>query len=140
VSKEPSYEVSFWIRKILVPIDKSKGSLRAIQLAEDFSRRYGSKVTILRVISDKENREEEEKYMKELLSSVKDLEGISYKIISVNLEETSVPNEILREVEEGGYDMIIINARGTSLSREITMGSTALSVVINSPVSVIVIR
>ena len=43
--REPTYEISYFFRRILVPFDGSAASTRALKIALDFAKRYGSKVT-----------------------------------------------------------------------------------------------
>jgi nucleotide-binding universal stress UspA family protein len=44
---EPTYTVSFWLRKIVVLVDGSENSFRALELALDFAMRYGSQITVI---------------------------------------------------------------------------------------------
>jgi len=54
--------------------------------------------------------------------------------------DSSVPNEILKELYEGSYDAVILGARGTSINQELNIGSTALAITANSPTTVIIVR
>lgn len=134
---EPSYFVSFWLRKILVPVDGSENSLRALDLAVDFGMRYGSRVTIVHVCSDCNNAEDIKSIIEKRINN-----RIEYnmKILKVNIKESSIANEILKILNEEPYDAIIMGARGTSVNSEINIGSTALALSINAPVTVILVR
>jgi Universal stress protein family. len=46
----------------------------------------------------------------------------------------------LKVINEEPYDAVIMGARGTSLNSDINIGSTALAISINAPVSVILVR
>jgi len=136
---EPTYKISFLYRKILVPIDGSENSLRALDLAIDLAERYGSKVTVIHVrfkgISEVEDP----------LSKAKErVSGygvpVEFKLIEVDPNEGSVPKAIIDEVINGGYDMVIMGARGRTISEELNLGSVALSVVANVPTTVIIVR
>ncbi|MEM1599361.1 MAG: universal stress protein [Sulfolobaceae archaeon] len=134
---EPSYSISFWIRKILVPIDGSESSLRALDLAVDFGMRYGSKITIVHVCNDCNNVNEIENVIDKRVDHKIEYE---LKILKVNIKESSIPNEILKILNDESYDAIIMGSRGTSLNSDINIGSTALAIAINAPVTVILVR
>ncbi|MEM4939106.1 MAG: universal stress protein [Sulfolobales archaeon] len=125
-------------RRILVPIDGSAGSLKALDVSLDFAKRYGSKITAL-VVNDKNINVEE---VSEEVRSRARKAGveISIKVKELRNSNESVVSKILEEVFEGGYDLITIGARGRTISEQIIIGSTALSVIINSPISCMVIR
>ncbi|WP_338600666.1 universal stress protein [Sulfolobus tengchongensis] len=134
---EPSYFVSFWMRKILVPVDGSENSLRALDLAVDFGMRYGSKVTIIHVCGDCNNVNDIQSLIEKRVNNKIEYE---LKILKVNIKESSISNELLRVLSEEPYDAIIMGARGTSLNSDINIGSTALALAINAPVTVILVR
>ncbi|EZQ06923.1 MULTISPECIES: universal stress protein [Acidianus] len=133
---EPTYTVSLWFRKILVPIDGSENSLRALELATDFSLRYGSKVSVLYVCSTCEDIEHIRKKVDERVGKKIEYE---FKVIKIQ-KESSVSNEILRTVNEDTYDAILLGSRGTSVNSDINIGSVALSVTANASVTVIIVR
>lgn len=134
---EPSYKVSFWMRKILVPVDGSENSLRALDLAVDFGMRYGSKVTVLYVCEYCERAEE----IKGLVSKrVESKIFYDFKVAKYNARESSVPNEIIKLITDEGYDTIIMGAKGSSINIDTNIGSTALSITVNAPITVIIVR
>ncbi|MCX8186657.1 MAG: universal stress protein [Sulfolobales archaeon] len=136
--REPTYSISFMFRRILVPIDGSAGSLKALDVSVDFAKRYGSKLTAL-IVNDKNINVEE--ISEEVMNRARKA-GIelSIKVKEIRNSGESVVSKILEEVSEGGYDFVIIGARGRTISEQIIIGSTALSVIINSPISCMVIR
>lgn len=136
----PTYEISFRFRRILVPVDGSESSLRALDVAVDFAKRYGSRVVV--VTSYVKGQEEFAKVALERARSRCSDAGIpiSFKSIEVDPHNSSVPNSIVKEAAEGGYDLVIMGARGLTVSEDVQVGSVAMSVIINSPVSVLVIR
>ncbi|MCC6030909.1 MAG: universal stress protein [Desulfurococcales archaeon] len=123
---------------MLVPVDGSENSLRALDLAIDFATRYGSKVYALHV----KTGGEDDKKIREEVSRRASLKNIYVSYISKEYdpENSSVSNEILRIIEEEGFDTVIIGARGKTLREDLTIGSTALSILINAPVNIILIR
>jgi len=138
LSIEKRYEISFLFRKILVPVDGSENSFKALDLALDFAKRYGSKIYCAYV----KRVNEDDKEIRELIEK-KSLEKkihIDYETLTYNPGESSVSSELIRYINEQGFDAVIIGARGRTLSEDINIGSTALSIVINAPVTVIVVR
>lgn len=136
--REPTYVISFMFRRILVPVDGSANSLKALDIALDFAKRYGSKVTTLIVDDGKLN-------VNDIAAEVSDRgrrAGIelSVKVKEVRNAGESVVSKVIDEISEGSYDLVIIGARGRTVSEQLLIGSTALSVIINSPVSCLVVR
>lgn len=132
----PTYTVSLWFRRILVPVDGSENSMRALELATDFSLRYGSRVTLLHVCYDCNGIEQLKKKVEERISG-----RIEYEFRTVKMSpDSSVANEILNVINEGTYDAVIMGARGTSVNSDINIGSTVLSVAANASITVIIVR
>ncbi|MEZ0290071.1 MAG: universal stress protein [Sulfolobales archaeon] len=135
---EKRYEISFMFRKILVPVDGSENSYRALELALDFATRYGSRVDVIHV---GEGEKPDESIEREVLrrASEKKLQ-ISFIYKRYDPKLSSVSTEILKTAIDGGYDTIIIGARGKSVSEDINLGSTTLGIVINIPTNIIIVR
>ena len=136
---EPSYELGFRFRKILVPIDGSESSLKALDLAVDLAKRYGSKITVIHV------KTPGSKLSKDILDKArKRVENkglpVSFKEVEVDYNTSSISKEILDEIIDGGYDLVVLGARGMTVSEELNIGSVATSVVLNAPTTVIVVR
>ncbi|MGC9072067.1 MAG: universal stress protein [Acidilobus sp.] len=130
---EPTYYVSFWFREILVPVDGSASSLKALDLAVDFARRYGSRITVLAAV-----RGDPEQVRRAVESRVGGVAPYGFKYAKLD-EATSPANEILKELGTGKYDAVIIGARGLTVS-DVNIGSTAMAVVANAPVTAIIVR
>jgi nucleotide-binding universal stress UspA family protein len=135
---EPRYTISYLFRRILVPVDGSETSMRALEIALDFARRYGSRVAVLHVHAPGANvaavREAIERQVKD-----KGVE-VEIKFREYNPQTSSVANEIITEIVEGGYDLVVLGARGSTPNEDLMIGSVALSVAINSATSVMIIR
>ena len=56
------------------------------------------------------------------------------------MDKNSTAGTILNEIIEGNYDLVVMGARGLTLSSEISIGSKALAVASSSPVTVIIVR
>lgn len=138
-------------KNILVPVDGSPASLRALELATEFSMKDGSKLSLLYVIVPPpmcDTREYVDE-MKKVGNSV--LEIASLKCDSCGLKartllkvvdenRTSAANEIVKEAIEGRYDCVMIGSRGYSGEMGILMGSVAVSAAISMPCTTIIVR
>ncbi len=136
--REPTYEVSFYFRRVLVPTDGSATSMRALEVALDFSKRYGSIVTVL-IVDDSYIKVEE---VRERVSKRVEDAGVkaSIKVVKLSREYESVASKIIEEAYRGDYDLIVMSARGRTALEDIVIGSTTLAVAVNAPLSVMIIR
>ena len=136
--REPTYEVSFMFRKVLVPYDGSSHSVKALSVALDFAKRYGSSIVVY--IVDDGTLGPVERVVDSVLQLSRKA-GVSVEVRTIKLApDTSVATAVIEEVSRGGYDAIIISARGRTVNPDIMIGSVALSVVVNVPISVLVVR
>ncbi len=138
-------------KKLLVPIDGSPASMRAIDLAIEFAMKDGSKLTLIHVVSpapvcSKPAMIEEMKgignSVLEAAASKCDAFGISAKKVLKVAEsnQTSTAYEIFKEAVDGNYDCVIIGSRGYSGGMGILMGSVAISVALSLPCTTIIVR
>jgi len=136
--REPTYEISYFFRRILVPFDGSAASTRALKIALDFAKRYGSKITAFIVNDGSLSADEVKRKVEDEASSAG--VNIDIKIVDLDRNSQSTATKIIEEAIEGNYDIIIIAARGRTVSEEIIVGSTALSIIVNVPISVLLVR
>jgi nucleotide-binding universal stress UspA family protein len=135
--------------KVLVPIDDSEHSRKAVERAVELAEKQGAEITLMTVtpvaadfldemrnIQDKLTAE----YQKWLdrAKAVFDDKGIKVATI---LEEGLVPgNNIIRRAEDDKFDRIIMGSTGRGGLARILMGSTAAKVVANAPCEVTIVR
>ncbi|MEB3756532.1 MAG: universal stress protein [Desulfurococcales archaeon] len=135
----PTYEVSYLFRKILVPIDGSENSLRALDIAVDFAVRYGSYIVVY--YATYRGQDDSSEVLGKAKKRIGDLDiRVTFKHEELDPREKATATAIVEEATNGGYDLVIIGARGRSVSEDVTIGSKALSLIANSVVSVFVIR
>ncbi|MCQ8892169.1 MAG: universal stress protein [Candidatus Methanosuratincola sp.] len=138
-------------KKILIPIDGSPASLRALDLAIEFAMKDGSKLTLIHVVSPTPvcSKPAVIDEMKSIGNSVLEAAaakcdgfGISAKKVLKVAEgnQTSTAYEIFREAVDGNYDCVIIGSRGYSGGMGILMGSVAISVALSLPCTTIIVR
>ncbi len=123
-------------QKILVPVDGSEHSKRALKEAINLAKMTEGNITLLtvypsgslsaRAISALTNEQR-------LVES----EGIP---VDTLLAKGNVVDQIIRTAKEGHFDLIVIGARGLSRLQEIVLGSVSRGVTENAPCPVIVTR
>ena len=141
--------------KILVPVDGSKYSMEALNVAVDFAKTKGANVCLVNVVPelagvDLEISAAERERLLERLTQRADYvvqqacgilagEGIISTCRAI-VSSTSVPDAIIDYAEKEKIDLIIIGSRGLSASSRFRMGSVASKVTRHSPCSVYVVK
>lgn len=135
-------------QKILVPIDGSEHSMRALKEAVNLAKITQAKITLMHVsnkesatdpASDSKN-EATQSCSKIILAAGEKIaraEGIS---VDTTIVEGIIADEIVRTAREGSFDLLIIGARGLNRMEEIMLGSVSCGVKEKSPCPVIVTR
>jgi nucleotide-binding universal stress UspA family protein len=138
--------------KILVPVDGSDNSHRALDAALLLSEKLGAKVTaihvmedipVLHIQSEKLLREVLYAYKKEsqlLLSKCSEIATRKGLSINTKLLQGNVGSTILDFCEKEKYDIIIMGSRGMGNFKELILGSVSSKVVHHSRCPVLVIR
>ncbi|MEL9929420.1 MAG: universal stress protein [Sulfolobales archaeon] len=135
---EKRYEISFMFRRVLVPVDGSENSYKALELALDFALRYGSKIDVIYVSRE---GEEDLGIRGEVIKRASERRvQISFIHKKYDPNTSSVSTEILKTLIEGGYDAVVLGARGKSINEDLNLGSVALSIVINAPANIVIVR
>jgi nucleotide-binding universal stress UspA family protein len=128
------------IPKILVPVDGSSYSMRGVEHAACLSLNLGSTiggVTLLRVINIalvlerlKKGTDPEEEAQK-ILTEAKEAflkSGISENLITTKVKMGNPSEEIIKDVEEVGYSLIIIGRKGRTGLKELLLGGVSSTV------------
>ena len=153
-------------KKILVPLDGSEHSLRALEIAVQIAKKFEAKITLIHVYSvgirpvvmpepttltpigipvmaptdvskvAEATRKAGAAILADGEEKVK-AEGIEVETL---LKEGHSVQEIVKTAKEGSFDLIVIGARGISKIREIILGSVSDGVVHNAPCPVLVVK
>jgi len=140
---------------VLVPVDGSKYSQEALNIALDYSRTKGAEIFLITVVSiiegiDFEISASERERLKSSLEhraehiinqacdflTVEDAKGHCKAIVA----SYSVPEAIIDFATKEKIDLIIIGSRGLDPSTKFKMGSVAAKVVRHAPCSVYVVK
>lgn len=150
--------------KILVPLDGSQQSLKALDVAVQIAAKFGGKVTLIHVYSvagltsmmpepsatigvpvmsysDVSKLAEAARDAgKKVLDEGKKLVRASGVEVDTLLEEGHPVHEIVRVVAEGGFGLIVMGARGVSHIREILLGSVSDAILHHAACPVLVVK
>jgi nucleotide-binding universal stress UspA family protein len=152
--------------KILVPLDGSEHSVRALEIATKIAKKFDGKITLIHaysvrisplvvpepttltppgvpVMTPAEISKVAEAARKAGAGILADgeekvkAEGVQVETL---LREGHTVQEILKTAREGEFDLIVIGARGISRIREILLGSVSDGVIRNAPCPVLVVK
>ena len=151
--------------KILVPLDGSEHSQRALECAVQISKRFNGKVTLLHVYSvavppvvmpepSTLTPASSGPVSTEVQKMVEGLRDAGKNILSdaeqwaksaeveteTLLKEGNAAQEIVRTAREGEYNLIVIGARGMSRIKELFMGNVSEGVIRNAPCPVLIVK
>jgi nucleotide-binding universal stress UspA family protein len=148
------------IKSILVAVDDSENSDRALDFALDLGEKYNAAVTVLNVsefpamgvvpqeptaysggsmaVFSKDLR----KFHEEILSkAVVRAKAIKPDLaISSKLREGEPASEIVDAAKEGSFDVIVVGHKGVSRVRELFLGSVSEKVAHLAPCPVIIVK
>ncbi len=139
-------------RKVLVAIDGSDQSRRALATAIDEARAWGAEVHAAYVIEiglfsslPVDNTWEVmysllDKEGKEILDAANAMAGEAGVKLTTHLRQGHAGQELLNLAEELGADLIVLGSLGKSGIERLLLGSVSSFVVTNSPVTTMVVR
>lgn len=146
--------------KILVPIDGSKYSFKASEYAIDISKKYGSELTLLSVVSSrirhgdssgyfgaipptyfKKYENDAAKWFNRITNNV-NKDQLQVKKIKTEVITTpiSVVSAILEYAGKRNMDLIVVGTRGITGFKRMLLGSVASGVVTYAHCPVLVVR
>lgn len=137
------------IDKILVPIDSTKKSTRALDASIYFSKHLGASVTILQIIP--RAKEKEELFVKDVLKKSRIKAEKSIKEAKKYCDDRNVianhriiageeSEAIVKTAKKSKYDLIIMGSSGKGAVKEIIFGSISNYVMHNSNVPVLIVK
>lgn len=146
--------LKFYMRKslymnILVPLDGSKYSEKALLHACDMAKNYKSRLILLYVVekSITFNLLDKKEYLKilrkfgnKVLIRGKDIatqQGIDSKII---IKEGNIVNEIIKLVKNEKCNLIIVGSKGLGSTARFFLGSVSNKLANKSPCSILIIK
>ena len=136
------------IKKILVPMDGSKNSLRGLDMAIYLARQCGCAITGLFVMPNRLSafetitfdRKYLSKFANELMAMAKTRCAQNGIVFYGKTTTGDGATEILNFSQKHKYDIIIIGSRGLGSVKEAFLGSTSHAVVHKSKIPVMIIK
>jgi nucleotide-binding universal stress UspA family protein len=137
---------------VLVPVDGSDNSYRALDAALLLKEKLGSSITVVNVIEQVPiTHIESEKLLSELLeaykkenqeilskcSNIATEKGLSIKTLLLQGNPASV---ILDYSKKEKFDLVIVGSRGMGKFKQLILGSVSSKIVHHSPCAVLLIR
>jgi nucleotide-binding universal stress UspA family protein len=138
--------------KVLVPVDGSDNSFRALDAALLLSEKIGSQVTVIHVMEDipvlhiqseKLLRKLIEDYTKEsqlILTRCSEIAVKKGLSLNTKLLHGNASSSILDFCKKGKYDAIVMGSRGMGKFKELVLGSVSSKVLHHSSCAVMIIR
>ena len=151
--------------KILVPLDGSEHSLRALEIAIQIAKKFDGKITLIHVYSVSVRpvivpepstltpgipimapteysrvAEAVREAGARILANGKEKAKAEGVEVETMLREGHVVQEIVKAAEEGRFDLIVMGARGISKIKELILGSVSDGVIRNAPCPVLVTK
>jgi nucleotide-binding universal stress UspA family protein len=135
--------------KILVPVDGSPNSIRGLIRAIDVAKPTGAEITALYVFpvnilagikyTSKMREDAQRKAAKSVGPAMKKVQqaGVAFKY------KTGVGNAgqvIIKSIDQGKFDMVVIGARGLSSAKESFLGSTSHHVIHKAKIPVLIVK
>lgn len=137
------------MEKILVPLDGSKHSFKALSHAKILAEKFSSEVIIISVVSDImavnvdykiDVISENIALAEELLETVKkDFENTNIKVTTM-YKVGDITKEIVEEAERSNVDLIVMGSRGLGVLSRTFLGSISHKVLNNTDKSVYIVK
>lgn len=137
---------AFRLRKILVPVDFSACSEKALKYAITFARQFGAELALLHVVHPYPPMPEMGPVdVESLMDAHEQMESFQRTVGKVVPCKTSVRtgiahSEIIATAKELGADLIVISTHGRTGLEHVLLGSTAEKVVRHAGCPVLVVR
>lgn len=139
------------LKRLLVPIDFSECSVKALQYALPFARQFGGSLTLLHVVQVYPSPEVVdvnlplvERRMQE--SAITELKTLAEREVGADIPTETVVRlgqpyaEIVEEARARRSDLIVLSTHGYTGLRHFLLGSTAERIVRHAPCPVFVVR
>jgi len=143
------------LKKILVPIDFSELSRKALQYGLTFARQFNAEILLLHVIEfaplaapspplpiiqDETTRATLHESAAKQLAKLRNETGSQTSVKASVRDGVSAHDEIVKAAIDGNFDLIILGTQGRTGLAHLLIGSTAEKVVRHAPCPVLVVR
>ncbi len=152
VGREPPSDQSL---RILVPVDGSAGSEHALDALSSFFDLESAEIKLLHVLEtlwlptdadDPDSRLTDQlalefkREAEQLLTDARVRFLTKHSGVTTSIREGIPANEILSEIDQGAYDLVVVGASDATDLKHKVLGSVSVKVAWNAPCSVLVVR
>lgn len=128
---------------ILVPVDTSSCSLRALKHAVEIAKAMDGTIEVVHFSEFENEQVERLRSQVETILEEADIEGSTAVVRDIRLSSlrasTRIGNDILSYATEGDYDKIVMGHHGTGAVGDLILGSAAETVVANTEIPVTIV-
>ncbi len=128
------------MEKILVGVDGSEYSKKALAEAIKISKKFGAQVTVVNVFHPAPTPSAHE-FSHKILEDAKIVledEKVKYELVSVT---GANPSKVITDMAtQGKFDLIVIGSRGVSATHALVLGSVCNRISCESPVNVLIVK
>lgn len=128
------------MEKILVGIDGSEYSKKALKEAIKLAKKFESALTVVNVFHPAPTPSAHE-FSHKILEEAKEVlesEKVTYELVSIT--GTDPAKAIIDRAVKGKYDLIVIGSRGVGAVHALVLGSVCNRISCESPVSVLIVK
>lgn len=141
------------MEKILVPIDGSENSKKALLEAKKYAQAFEASIVVMNVVHTivlkpyymeqdytvQTNNNLLEMGRKLLKDALKEFEDFKGKIKTI--QKTGEPGvTIIQEIEDGGYDLVIMGSRGLGAFSRVMLGSVSNKILNSVDTNVLIVN
>lgn len=128
------------MEKILVGVDGSEYSKKALAEAIKISKKFGAQVTVVNVFHPAPTPSAHE-FSHKILEDAKIVledEKVKYELVSVT---GANPSKVITDMAtQGKFDLIVIGSRGVGATHALVLGSVCNRISCESPVNVLIVK
>ena len=137
------------MKKVLVPLDGSKYSFKALEKARVLCEKFGSELIVITVVSDIVALNVDYKIdiiSQNIASAEQMLHQVELDFTDSNIKLTTlykvgdITREIVEQAEKNDVDLIVMGSRGLGMLSRTFLGSISHKVINNTDRSVLVVK
>ena len=137
------------MKKVLVPLDGSKYSFKALEKARVLCEKFGSELIVITVVSDIVALNVDYKIdiiSQNIASAEQMLQQVELDFKDSNIKLTTlykvgdITREIVEQAEKNDVDLIVMGSRGLGMLSRTFLGSISHKVINNTDRSVLVVK
>ena len=128
------------MQKILVGVDGSEHSKRALGEAIKIAEKFGAEITVVSVFYPAPTPSAHEFSHKTLEDAkvVLEYEKVKYKLVSVT--DTNPSKVIIDMARDKKFDLIVVGSKGVGAAHSLLLGSHCNRIACESPVNVLIVK